>query len=539
MLRCLGEARVKKIHEFKLAFSGDGSVEQQLAKRKDALEKSLASVYKSIEKLKSLGTDVKAHEEVHAGLVGNTSDLDKLASGKANAEALKLLKKVDGLKKKVAEAMAKAKPKLEVLKTMDADTLDTLVDGLGDKAGTAEERELILNAIEARFGIHCVRQEEIPKAKEGEHQFTVHWSKKATPRLYKALNMVPDWHTTGNDDLEKIRRTRSGKEGASVYDSGSKEIVLELGRTGKWPGSNTSEYFPDGQHKVTVSEFDATTLHEVGHAVDEKTGWMKKKGKEAAYGGWKEGVRPAEIFNVVDDHFKIYGGDFAKWPNRAIDLFLHDVMSNGKNASGKNFETWVSVVAPGIDPKKLINDAGLKEAEAKRVQYEKDGWPDDVGTDVMEAGKKFQDPMLKMAQEHMALIEAILRDRVPLAKALENTQTDDMPAKEDWKKLKDHDGVKWLIKCKLRKSHTGLWDDGKRGASGAAIKGRVYQEAYGGNWVSYLLKAQDSGVCTYQFRAPSEWLAELYAMYFSGNLPETHAAHKWLKENFDTAKAPE
>jgi hypothetical protein len=59
--------------------------------------------------------------------------------------------------------------------------------------------------------------------------------------------------------------------------------------------------------------------------------------------------------------------------------------------------------------------------------------------------------------------------------------------------------------------------------------GRVYQEAYGGRWVSYLADARKKGVAGYQFRAPGEWFAEIYAAYYSGHLNPKHPAGAWLK----------
>ena len=66
-----------------------------------------------------------------------------------------------------------------------------------------------------------------------------------------------------------------------------------------------------------------------------------------------------------------------------------------------------------------------------------------------------------------------------------------------------------------------------------AIGGRVYHEAYpsGDNqWVSYNLDARKKGITGYQFRAPGEWFAELYAAYYSGKLKDSHPYIDWLKQ---------
>jgi hypothetical protein len=62
-----------------------------------------------------------------------------------------------------------------------------------------------------------------------------------------------------------------------------------------------------------------------------------------------------------------------------------------------------------------------------------------------------------------------------------------------------------------------------------AIGDRVYHEAYEGSWVSYKLAARAQGITGYQFRAPGEWFAELYAAFWSKKLNPKHPAASWLK----------
>lgn len=84
---------------------------------------------------------------------------------------------------------------------------------------------------------------------------------------------------------------------------------------------------------------------------------------------------------------------------------------------------------------------------------------------------------------------------------------------------------KWCDKVRSLK----LWWDGS-GSKAVAIGGRVYQLAYKTpKWVSYELAARSKGIHGYQFRAPGEWFAELYAAYYSGMLKPEHPSVKdWL-----------
>jgi hypothetical protein len=58
----------------------------------------------------------------------------------------------------------------------------------------------------------------------------------------------------------------------------------------------------------------------------------------------------------------------------------------------------------------------------------------------------------------------------------------------------------------------------------------IYHEAYARSWVSYLASERKKGLTGYQFRAPAEWFAELYAGWKSGQLSKGHPAIDWLKK---------
>jgi hypothetical protein len=82
--------------------------------------------------------------------------------------------------------------------------------------------------------------------------------------------------------------------------------------------------------------------------------------------------------------------------------------------------------------------------------------------------------------------------------------------------------------CRMIRAKTSPWSSGAI-VKQIAIGTRVYQEAYNdGRWVSYELAARSQGITAYQFRAPAEWFAELYASHFANKLKREHPAMKWL-----------
>jgi hypothetical protein len=84
--------------------------------------------------------------------------------------------------------------------------------------------------------------------------------------------------------------------------------------------------------------------------------------------------------------------------------------------------------------------------------------------------------------------------------------------------------------CRRIRAAASPWSNGAV-AKQIAIGGRVYQESYNPDtWFSYDLGARSQGISGYQFRAPWEWFAELYAAHFSNKLKKEHPAMAWLTQ---------
>ena len=105
-------------------------------------------------------------------------------------------------------------------------------------------------------------------------------------------------------------------------------------------------------------------------------------------------------------------------------------------------------------------------------------------------------------------------------------------------KIKNDKAVQVLKGCFAMRGHNPWYK--YPDAGGIPLGGRIYQEAYSGDWWSYKQATRTRKVSTYQFRAPGEWFAEAYAAYYmpaankGDMLARVDAATKaWFDSNVD------
>jgi hypothetical protein len=457
---------------------------------------------------------------------------------------------------KIGDELPEAKLVKTLLEEPDGNTLlDNWVSELGGVAKSPSDKAFVSEALKARYGIDRL---------DGD------MTTKALPRLYSVLGMVPDQQTLGNDVMKRIVRKRKPLVPEGFYDHNPKDpdrvglMWLNVGRTGKtgfqkvmfglvlpiiekpekgWDGADIKAPGPS-------VVFDHLTLHEMGHAVDEQLGFMQKRLGNKDYGDWRESSA-SEVKQIAAGQLR-FVSDFSPIPKEFLLAYLELVFARKDPKADEALkETWAStqrvwrlkstaIGQPDQETVQSVKDnKGVKDAEALRAKFAVEGWPPNVADVALQA---FTDVTgLTGGAKHLAqrVVDAIILGRKPLDAAVQQVLSElaDPPAedaKPPWNKLAKHPAVSFLKAAKLDPGDIKQVTQWNNKAKKAVAGGRVYQEAYEDTWWSYPVGIRQTGIGGYQFRAPGEWFAEIYANYYVGRLKSSHPDYAWMKALIDT-----
>ncbi|WP_127997108.1 hypothetical protein [Piscinibacter defluvii] len=196
-------------------------------------------------------------------------------------------------------------------------------------------------------------------------------------------------------------------------------------------------------------------------------------------------------------------------------------------------------VAPGCEPKDphvpvpefdfvLMHEVGHAEDDGQKYMDSRTG-ADGVAGDKAYGGWATESPktISRVAAAHFDYDQDYLCDTLedkgnqpPRRKPKARSGV----GEDEWERRR----VAALTWCRMIRAKASPWSSGAV-VKQIAIGTRVYQEAYNdGRWYSYELAARAQGITAYQFRAPGEWFAELYAAHFANKLKREHPAMKWL-----------
>ena len=344
-------------------------------------DKELAAALKALDDqisaVETLGFDVK-RLKVDRNDCASASDKAEKLTDDTRAKALKSAKKrIEDLTKHAASLAASAKSVMG--KSKDAPT-------------AVQKSKIYQKALEDHYGI---------KIENKDNMDNTHLD-----RVFDMFGTVPV-DDADQDKLSTLKYDKASKGGGAYSRT---ELYVKMGDFGDATGQENYEI--DGE-VMPVNSFDVTTLHEIGHAVDNKHGFMTSNRSKTGCGGWK---------------------------SETVDTIAAEFL--------KDLKATAALSDKAADPDLL---AAIKTALS-------------AGTTAKPA--KIEQP--------------------------------------DWEKVADFLTNK-VLKCRAANQP---W---YRGAP--VVGGRVYQEAYGGQWWSYDDAAKAATkVNGYQWRAPGEWFAEVYAI---------------------------
>jgi HEPN domain-containing protein len=229
--------------------------------------------------------------------------------------------------------------------------LDEIVSELTEK----DHPGFVLAALKARFDLESA-------SKEGQE------SNKTTvielQAMYTVMTKVPDSHTKDNPSFKRITRTKPYS--GSAFDSDKKEITLGEGHpdaSGPRPLAVPTE-LPEIDPKCQPNDatpapkfFDWNTLHEVGHALDDKKAYMETNGKSDNHGGWEShGGDIMFVATAAEGEFGIKAAAIAK--------YLEDGTEPAPPpADWAKVKAWADDVRVGKDPWENGNKCTKKAAD--------------------------------------------------------------------------------------------------------------------------------------------------------------------------------
>ncbi|HVY14286.1 MAG TPA: hypothetical protein VHB27_03595 [Rhodopila sp.] len=115
----------------------------------------------------------------------------------------------------------------------------------------------------------------------------------------------------------KLKGYQKNRDGSFVLDGSGDMIEVEM-----LPAMASPEYAPANENDVDY--FDFANVHETGHAVDDRMGFMKAREEQAAFGGWI--THGSDIAKIAKQVAAKYGGDHAD----ILEQYVSDMMIGAK-----------------------------------------------------------------------------------------------------------------------------------------------------------------------------------------------------------------
>jgi hypothetical protein len=511
--------------KFKAAFGF--ITDDALAARKSDVNAKLTAIEQDINALP--GTTPAESKEFNTAQLGklkqNVSDTQ--LSQKPVKEQYEICTTTDKRADKLSRAVRALKesedqlPKLKQLvangSAADLKKLDDLVKKIGDKAKSAKEQGFMIAAIRARFDID---------------ELSGDLSSGALPRFYQLLRKIPPEHARLNDKLKRIHREKD----SSTSTAAAGQMTIHAGLSSR---DNTTEKFNDSEGKrLKLNEFDQTTLHEIGHTVDEAYEFMLSKRGDKDFGGWEDSSLD-EVARLIAARLKASHKTLnlsdAQWAWVAEQaLIVGKIDQKYTNALVKKTAAQSLTEQACLADKaiKAVDDAVatfLKNAKDQNDAKEIQDWVKDLRDDDLENHMKLSD--YKPGSDEKTFITLVVDEMLggkPPRRAdgvIKQLKTDlvklnaGIPDKTSFEALKKD---VWIERA--AKMAGNLWEKSHAEILETQLGDKIYQFNQT-KWWKYDPEARKTRVSNYQFRSPLEWFVEVYAVFQLGKLNTGHPCY--------------
>ncbi|HSI56713.1 MAG TPA: hypothetical protein VLA16_04100 [Ideonella sp.] len=309
--------------------------------RAQAEQRSMAEALKLLQRSRERARETLLSLTMQAGTAPSPAELKALLAQSDGPERLdKLVENLDpGVRHKVMNEVFQARFGCQLALYKDAKFVENGMEQFkqDNPAATPEQIEQKKQELEILNRSRNFDMQEAEKAPD-------------LRRMYQLMSKLPKSMTLDNDSL-KIFTQKKGRADGSYFNSDKKEVCMSEGppQTGGYYGVGLPHELDDidPNAKVVAGEvmtyFEWNTLHEVGHAVDDKLGFMKNRGN--ALGGWVEhgsNVRPVakalkDLYDFDLDYLAAYldgvgkppmpvptgGASAEEWERRRADACAH------------------------------------------------------------------------------------------------------------------------------------------------------------------------------------------------------------------------
>ncbi|MCB9745031.1 MAG: hypothetical protein H6741_08270 [Alphaproteobacteria bacterium] len=354
-------------------------------------------------------------------------------------------------------------------------------------------------------------------------------------KLYKVSQLVPDSHTRGNRHIEELRfkRMRSKSDGGYSMGRIRIDVTFYFEKRGVGALDHDATVLPEDRPSGGLEPLMGMMCHEVGHAVSVDLSIMNSHWGEPEYGGWLR-ASAGELAAKLVEH---KGIGACELDEDLVVAMLTELITAGHcswDTSKADVQARADII-PKLEQLQ-VNPTLLKAAALAEQWAQPGAWPDE-DTHMRRRNELVSEPqgnpkddqylrnnyllpffsnliddMLKRGADTNLLIRDHHRRSQVYKIPMSDTQRAALLASDAGKT------AKWVFD----KGRAGLYRTKAKGAERLALGGRVYTYGNDKRYYSYDPEARRTGVSAYQFNAPEEWFAELYAFYYSGKLPDGH-----------------